>query len=156
MRKAPIFGAFFVSGLCRRSGIDEIKSVFEHAEHAFEIVSALHDQAARRDDAIGALLARETQILLDPVERIFARAPVDGENGLVAQQIDRVIAPCSRRDLAPVKVKDGGKLMPVEGSRPVWLGTVRFRSRVMPRASRAENYRIGCLAQIESSVADLF
>ena len=52
--------------------------------------------------------------------------------------------------------KDGGKFMPVEGSRPVWLGTVRFGSRVMPRASRAENYRIGCLAQIESSVADLF
>ena len=117
MKKAPVFwGLFCLSSTrfecgLRRYQADEVEPVFEHAQDALQIVAAFHDQAAGGDDAVGALLARQAHVLFDTIERVLARFAIDGEDRLVAQEIDRVIAPNSRGDLAAVEIEDGGKLV---------------------------------------------
>ena len=69
-----------------------------------------------RHDAVGALLARELQILLDAVEGEFGGAAEDTENGFVARHVDSVVAPFAGGDLAAVHGEDGGEFLTVECS----------------------------------------
>src|ERR1041384_2696137 len=98
-RLAP--GAFVIPGSALRgaperprySGRDELQRFVDRAQHILELMAALDDEPGRRDDAVGALLARETRILLDPVERNLGRAPENRKHRAVLEEVDRVITP---------------------------------------------------------------
>src|SRR5262249_49465409 len=70
------------------------------AQHAGEIVSALEDEPACPNHAIGALAAGKPRILLDAIEGNLAGVPEHGKYRLFAPEIDGVIAPFAGRDLA--------------------------------------------------------
>ncbi len=73
-------------------------------------MAAFQDEPTRRDDTVGALLARQLRTLLDAVERIFGGSPEDGEGGSLAPHLERVVAPLSGRDLARVDRENGVEL----------------------------------------------
>jgi len=132
---------------------DEFQPIFQHAQHTLQVVTALHDQTTGGNHAVSALLARQSRVFFNPVKRVFTRSAINGENRRVAQQIDGVIAPCASGDLASVKIKDGGQLVSVKGNAASLLPVGRIESDGLARATRAKIYRVGCLAQIESSVS---
>lgn len=113
----------------------------------------LHDQATGSDDTVGTLFTRQPQIFFDPIKRVFARPAIDGENGFVAQQVDRVVTPRSGGDLSPVKIENGRQFMSVEGSTASGIQAEWFGNCRLARMSRAKNYRVGYLVQIGSPVA---
>ena len=113
-KKAQFLGLFCVCA--HELQADKVEPIFQHAQDGPQIVSALHDQPAGGNDAVSALLSRQPNILFDAIERVLARLAIDGENRLVSQKIDRIVAPNPRRDLAAVKIEDGGEFMSVEGS----------------------------------------
>ena len=75
----------------------------------------LHDQAGRRDHAVGALLARQPRIFLDAVERDFGGAAEDRKHRAVFQEIDRVIAPLAGCDHAAIEAENAVEFAPGEG-----------------------------------------
>jgi hypothetical protein len=151
-KKAQSLGLFCVCADELRA--DEVEPIFQYAQDGPQIVPTLHDQPAGGDDAVSALLSRQANVFFDTVERVLARLAIDGENRLVSQEIDRIIAPRPRRDLAAVKVKNGGEFMSVEGSATSRLpAAVRSWSCQIARRSRAEAYRVGGFAQTGSSIA---
>src|SRR4051812_14562683 len=81
-------------------------------------MSALDDQARRRDDAVRALPTRELRVLLDPVERDFGGAPEDRKHRTVSEKVDRVIAPLAGCDHAAIKAEDAVELAAAESDLP--------------------------------------
>lgn len=151
-KKAQFLGLFCVCA--HELQADKVEPIFQHAQDGPQIVSALHDQPAGGNDAVSALLSRQPNILFDAIERVFARLAIDGENGLVSQKIDRIVAPNPQRDLPTVKVEDGGEFMSVEGSATSRLPTaLRVWSCQIARSSRAEAYRVSGFAQTGYSIA---
>src|SRR5215467_15185228 len=78
-------------------------------------MAAPHDQAGGRDDAVGALAARQAGALLDAVDRDFGAAAEDGKDRTVLQEVDRVVAPFTGGNLAAVEAEQAIELTPVEG-----------------------------------------
>src|SRR5829696_217428 len=91
-----------------------LQRLVEHPQHARKLGAALQDDAGGGDDAVGALAAGEFRVFLDAVERHLGGAAVDREHGLVAAEIDRVVAPLAIRHLAPVKVENLAQLGSIE------------------------------------------
>src|SRR5712691_2485465 len=91
------------------------RRLVERAQHAVELVAAAHDQAGRRDHAIGALPARELGMFFDAVDGNFGGAAEHREHRAVLQEIDRVIAPLAGGNHAAIKVQDTIELAAVEG-----------------------------------------
>ena len=85
------------------------------AQHAIELVAAAHDQAGRRNHAVGALAARQPRIFLDAVDRDFRGAAEHREHRAVLEKIDGVIAPFAGGDHAAVEAENAVELAPVEG-----------------------------------------
>ena len=75
----------------------------------------LENPPVRADHGEGALLGSEFRVLLDPVERIFARSFEDGKHRLVLQVIDRVVAPLAFSDHAAVDPENGVEFATVKG-----------------------------------------
>ena len=77
-------------------------------------MAAAHDQAGRRDHAIGALPAREARALFDAVDRDSAGPAKNGKHRAVFEEIDGVIAPLAGGDLAAIEAQDAVEFAPVE------------------------------------------
>src|SRR6476646_5674648 len=122
---------------------DEASAVFQYVQHAAQIVPTLQDQPRRRDDRVGALLAREPRRLLDAKQRAFTGAAEHRERGRVAPEVDRVVAPLARGDLAAVDGEDRAKLLAVGGGDSLGVGCwacVRQGAAKAARLARAEYY----------------
>src|SRR5260370_763216 len=78
--------------------------------HGVELVAGAHDQPGGGDRAIGAVRAGDAGMLLDAVGRNFRRAPKDGEDRAVAQEVDGIITPFTGRDLAAIEAKNAVEL----------------------------------------------
>jgi hypothetical protein len=52
------------------------------------------------------LLSRQPRSLLDPVERIFARPPVNRKNRFLGSKIDPLVAPFAVGDLAAIEIEN--------------------------------------------------
>ncbi len=71
-------------------------------------------------------------VFLDPVERIFARAPVHRKNRFLGGKIDPVVAPFAAGDLAAIEIENFAQFVPVKrnnrharrsrGDRGDWSG----------------------------------
>src|SRR6516165_226212 len=85
-----------------------------------------------RNNAVGALAARQPGIFLDAVDRNFTGAAEHGENRAIFQKIDGVIAPLAGRDLAAIKPQEPVKLAAAE--RYFTGGDVRTMLVPAPRA----------------------
>src|SRR4030088_2662111 len=83
------------SRLSIRHQPDRLLGLVEHAQHAIELGPAPHDQAGRRDHAVGALAARQLGVLFDEVDRHFGGMAEDREDGAIAQEIDGGVTPFS-------------------------------------------------------------
>ncbi len=89
-------GWAFAAGSLR----NQLQARVQCGNNEAKIVAAFQNEAGRRDHRIGALLSRQPRSLLDPVERIFARAPVNRKNRFLGGKIDPVVAPFAAGDLA--------------------------------------------------------
>ncbi len=78
-------------------------------------MAAAQDHAALLNDTVEAMTAVEPRGFLDPVEGRFRRAAKNREHGLVAPQVDGVIAPLALRHLAAIDGENGGKFPAIEG-----------------------------------------
>ena len=120
-----------------------LESLVEHAQHAVEFVAAPHDQAGRRDHAVGALAARQPRIFLDAVDRDFGAAAEHREHRAVLEEIDGVVAPFSGGDHAAIKAEDAVELAPVEGHLRLSGAKGGTRSAARPRGTRSVRFRRG-------------
>src|SRR5580658_1925855 len=84
--------------------------------------------ARGRNHAVGALLASKARILLDTVNGKFGGAPEHGKYRAIFQEIDGVVAPFTRGDLAAVETENAVKLAPAEG----YLGCGGGRAYLAP------------------------
>src|SRR5690606_22953527 len=133
--------------MLRASVLHQPQLLFEHPQHAAQVVAALQHQPARGDDAVGTLLFREPGILLNAVNRTFARASEDREYGPVPPHIDGVVTPFPGGDLAAVNGEDVVELLARERNSRYRAGTdvenlLCARKRTA-RLARAQSYRIG-------------
>ena len=76
----------------------------------------LRIKPGRGHDAVGALLARELQILLDAEQGHFGGTAEDTEHRFVARHVESVVAPFAGGDLAAVHGDDRGEFLTVECS----------------------------------------
>src|SRR5262245_28490356 len=95
-------------------------------------MAAAQDVPGCRDDAVGALPARQAGILFDPVNRKFGGAAEDRKDGAIFEEIDGVIAPFTGRNLAAVETENAIKLAAVE--RHLACGGGRAHLAPAPRA----------------------
>ena len=94
-------------GRCRTGdvGLNHRELAVDRQQDAIELVAAAQDQPARRDHAVGTLLAREPQVFLDPVDWHFLRRAGTPRTprGLSGNQwrsrATRHRRPCGRRGL---------------------------------------------------------
>src|ERR1700709_1059340 len=91
----------------------------DHQQHAVELVAAAQDQAARRDHAVDALLARQPRIFLDAVDRHFGGAAEYRKHRAVFEKIDGVIAPLAIGHHASIEIEDAIEFETVE-CYPAW------------------------------------
>src|ERR1700712_2592178 len=77
-------------------------------------MAAAQDQAACRDHAVDALLARQPWIFLDAVDRHFGSAAENRKHRAVFQKIDGVVAPLAVGDHASVEIEDTTEFETVE------------------------------------------
>ena len=77
-------------------------------------MAAFQNEAGRGDDGIESLLAGESGMFLDPVQRIFRSPPVNRENRFLSGKIDRVVAPFAARDLAAIEIENFAQFVPVK------------------------------------------
>ena len=80
-------------------------------------MAALEHAAILDGDHVLALPIAELGVLLDYIERPLGGALVDREQGAVAEEVERVVAPLAIDDLAAIEVKDGLEFLAVEGDR---------------------------------------
>jgi hypothetical protein len=121
---------------------EQVGFAHENAQHLGQVMAAAQDHAALLNDTVKAMTAVEPWRFLNPVEGRFRRAAKDREHGLVAPQVDGVIAPLAFCNLAAIDGQDGGKFPAIEGD-----GGELGRSRSMLKS-------IGCaigLAQPEGN-----
>ena len=139
-----------VRAVARRRPVNLIATsaqrLVDRAQHAVELVAAAHDQAGRRDHAVGALAARQLRILFDAVERDFAGAAEHRKHRAVSEEIDGVVAPFAGGDLAAVEIENAVEFAAAEGdlvdggggcagAAPPWdwLGSISPGPNVMRR-----------------------
>src|SRR5664279_4985149 len=77
-------------------------------------MTAAHDQAGRRNDAVGALAARQLRIFLEAVERNLGGAAEHREHRAIFHEVDGVIAPFAGGDLAAIKIENAIELAAAE------------------------------------------
>src|SRR5207248_2802724 len=97
-----------------RSTRHHAEGAIDCAQHAFELVSAAHDETGGRDHAVRTLPARQLGRFFDAVDGNFRRAPKHGKHGAILEEIDRVVPPLAGSDLAAVKAEDAIELAPIE------------------------------------------
>ena len=112
----------------------------DRAQHAVELVAAAHDQAGRRDHAIGALAARQLGIFFDAVDRDFRGAAEHREHRAVFQEVDGVIAPFAGGDLAAIEIENAVELAAAEGDLVAGAGA-RARRGCRPRGTGWDRFR---------------
>src|SRR5690606_30898284 len=78
-------------------------------------MSAVHDEPGGRNDAEGALAARQPGSFLNAVERHFRAAAKDGEHGAIPEKLDGVVAPLAGGYLAAVKIENAIEFTAAEG-----------------------------------------
>src|ERR1700722_20838583 len=100
---------------------DHRQLAVDHQQYPIQLMAAAQDQAASRDHAVHALLAREPWIFLDPIERNFRGTAEDRENRAVAQEVDGIVAPLTVRDHASVQIQDAVEFEAIE-RHPARLG----------------------------------
>jgi 2-dehydropantoate 2-reductase len=98
----------------RQASSDHRELAVDHEQHAVKLMAAAQDQPGRRDHAVHALLARQTRILLNPVDWNLGRAAEQREHGAILQEIDGVVAPLTLGHHAAVKVEDSIELETIE------------------------------------------
>src|SRR5947209_13801581 len=91
----------------------------DHQQHAVEFMAAAQDQAAGRDHAVDALLARQSWIFFDTINRHFRSAAEHRKYRAVFKKIDGVIAPLAFGDHASVEIEDAIEFKAVE-CYPAW------------------------------------
>jgi len=77
-------------------------------------VAALEHPALLARHHVLALPGAQLGVLLDDVERPLRGALVDGKQRPVLEEVDRIIAPLARGDLAAVEIENGVQLAPIE------------------------------------------
>src|SRR5437016_710238 len=78
-------------------------------------MAAAHDQASRRNHAIGALAARQSRAFLDAIDWDFRGSAEHREHGPVSQEVDGVVTPFAGSNLAAVEIEKAVELVPVKG-----------------------------------------
>ncbi len=101
--------------------------------------AAAHDQAGRRDDAVGALPPREPGIFFNAVDRKFRSAAEDRENRAVPQEVDGIVTPFAGRHLAAVETEDASSSRRSNVTR--LAGARRRRLPLRPRGAGSVRYR---------------
>src|SRR4051794_31627596 len=91
-------------------------------------MAATKDQAACRDHAVDALLARKPRILFDPIKRAFRSAAKHREHCAVLQEIDGIIAPLAIRHHAPIQIQNTIEFESIE-RYPTWQRTRTYIAR---------------------------
>src|SRR5205823_2050744 len=112
--RAQQLGPRFRGDERRRLPHDHPQRAVERAEHSVELLIAPENVSGRRNDAVGALAARQPRIFLDAVDRDFTGAAEYRENRAVFEKVDGVIAPLAGRDLAAVKPQEPIELAAAE------------------------------------------
>ena len=92
-------------------------------------------------DHILALPVPEPGVLLDDVERPLGGAAIDREQRAVLEEVDGVVAPLARGDLASVEIEDRIELAPVEADE----GLLAWRLRAASPAGVQEIEKFGAL-----------
>src|SRR6185437_9864285 len=110
----------------------QLQRTVERAEHPIQFLAAPYDVSGGRNDAIGALAARQLGIFLDAVDRHFTGAAEHGENRSVFEEVDGVIAPLPSRDFAAIEPQEPIELAAAE--RHSVGGDVPTRLVPAPRA----------------------
>src|SRR5436190_18521975 len=82
-------------------------------------MAAAKDQPRCGNHAVGALLARQSRILFDPVDRDFGRAPEHRKHRAIFQKIDGVVPPFPVSDHAPIQIEYSAELEAIE-CHPAW------------------------------------
>src|SRR3954463_9627064 len=88
-------------------------------QHAVELMAAAQDQAAGRDHAVDALLARQPRIFFDAVDRHFGGAAEYRKHRAVLEKIDGVVAPLAVGHHASVQIENAIEFETVE-CYPAW------------------------------------
>lgn len=111
----------------------------EDADHLGEVMAALQDCSCGCDYLIGALLAGELGVFLDPKERDFAGPSEDREDGFVFEAINGVVPPIARGHFTSIEVQDHVKL-------PAVPRNLRLRRRSACLIAIADNDQAGAIA----------
>lgn len=87
---------------------------FDRRQHRAELMAALHHLAVFGDQRPHSLAVAQIGAFLDPEFGALGGATECGEHRGGMAELDRVIAPMSRRDHAAVEIEDPGELEPFE------------------------------------------
>src|SRR5689334_14006527 len=101
-------------------------------------MSAPDDEPGGGDEAVGALAARQTGVLLDSIDRDFRGPAENRKHGPVLEEINGVVAPLAGGDLAAIKVENAVELASAEG-----------------HAARGDTGRAGAVAPLEFAWFDV-
>src|SRR6201987_4722790 len=104
----------------------------KRAEHPIQLLASTQDVSGRRNNAVGAMAARQLGIFFDAVDRNFAGAAEHRENRAIFEEIDGVIAPLAGRNLAAIKPQEPVELAAAE--RHFVSGDARTMLVPAPRA----------------------
>jgi hypothetical protein len=92
----------------------ELRRFRQDAQHGYEVVAALHNEAALRDHRINALLSRQGGVLYDAVERHFGAAAEHREHRLFPPEIHGIVPPFPFGHFGAIEAKDGLKFTPIK------------------------------------------